>query len=154
MCKNRAGEPNDRSWAMPLVGATTYKLSMGGLPIEKLSGLHSPSMQGPSASHPDISAADSDSPASRRSTSERHDERPLVTRAPTDSLPPSPHNVRPFPLLKPPNPTARPIASHFNLHNLLPKRSSRNDGSETDEEDHKNEKDAIAPTPIVGLLRL
>lgn len=122
---------------------------------EETNRLHSSSMPRPSASLPDISAIYSGSQGLRRSTSERHNERSLVTQAPSNALPPPlpTQPARVFPRMKPPKSTNRPIASHFKFQNLFPKRSGRDDGCGADGEQlRKTKGDPIIPTPpVVGL---
>ena len=134
--------------------------------LEELSQPCVPSLPGPSTSLPDVSTEQSYriSQAIRRSTSERTKKLSSTSRTsntrppplPTRSTPPSPQNVRPFPLLKPSNPTARPIASHFNLHNLLPKRPGRDDKAGINgEKPQKAKKESPVPVPLsVGLYPL
>ena len=110
----------------------------------------------PSASLPDISAAFSGITTVRRSMSERRKERPLTIQttpsAPPSSFPvqlaaPKPNNPRVFPRPKPSNST---LASHFKLHNLFPKLSNRDDGSETDgEQPRKTRKGSIIPASLI-----
>jgi len=128
--------------------------------LEELSQLNVSSLPGPSTSLPDISTEQSyrSSQAIRRSTSERTKKLSSASRTssntrppplPTRSTPPSPQNVRPFPLLKPSNPTARPIASHFNLHNLLQKRPSRDGRAGTaGEQPRKTKKESPIPVSL------
>lgn len=122
------------------------------------------SIPGPSTSLTDISSERSRSSfQTRRSVSERSKKLSLTSRTsstlppplPIRSTPSNPENVRPFPLLKPKNSnsTVRPIASHFSLHSLLPKRSGRDDGAGADGDlSRKNKKESPVPVPLsVGL---
>lgn len=126
--------------------------------LEELSQPWIPSPPGPSTSLPDISTESyCSSQIIRRSTSERTKRLSSTSRTssnarppplPTRSTPPSPENVRPFPLLKPSNRTARPITNHFNLQNLLPKRPSRDGRAGTDgERPRKTKKEPPVPMP-------
>ena len=131
----------------PLSAATSSDSS------DDLSQPYTPSIPGPSTSLPDISI-DQGYPISqvvRRSTSERSEKRPSAGRATSKTLPPplpirqTPSNVRPFPMLKPSNPTNRPI---LNLHNLLPKRAGTVGGLP-----RKTKKESTAPVSLsVGLV--
>lgn len=87
----------------------------------------------------------SERPHRRQSTSPTTSRPPLSTRSKSRSIPSSPENVRPFPMLKPRKSATRPIASHFRLHNLLPKRPGRDDGARTDGE--RNRKQRSVPVP-------
>ena len=129
---------------------------------EGLSQAYAPSIPGPSTSLSDISTEQSYSGSKviRGPTSERHTNRSRGSPT-TSTLPPplsirsrrsNPENVRPFPLLKPSNPTARPISSHFKLHNLLQKRSGRDGGARTNSEQPRKNKES--PVPIIGLYPL
>ncbi|KAF9644594.1 hypothetical protein BDM02DRAFT_3121636 [Thelephora ganbajun] len=127
---------------------------------EELSQPYVPSIPGPSTSLPDISAeyGYSNSQMIRRSTSERHKKRPPAGPATSNMLPPplpihptpsKPDYSRAFPRPRTSNSTVRHSPSHFNLHNLLPKRSGRDDGAGTDgEQPRKPKKDSTAPVSL------
>ena len=120
---------------------------------EELSHSHVSSAPRPSTSLPDIPSSYSNFQGVRRSTSERYGARPLGS---PDTLPP------PLPTLPTlPNPRVfprpvRPITSHFKLHNLLSKRSGRDDGGETDDSDQprKSKKGSPGSTSLLVSLRL
>jgi len=127
---------------------------------EELGQPYSPSIQGHSTALSDTPTGQNYpiSQMSRRSSSDRHSARSSVgsTKRYNRSTPPSPQNTRPFPLLKPKpsSPTVRPIASHFNLQNLLSKRSGRNDGTgKIGGRPRKNE-DSPVPVPSGEGTRL
>ena len=119
---------------------------------DELGQLYSPCSQGPCSSLPDTAAEQSSptSPVIRRSISNRSSGRRSTGssgRRSNRSTPPSPQNTRPFPLLKPSNPKVRPLASRFDLHNLLSKRSGRADGAGKGGGHPKNKKDPHVPAP-------
>lgn len=103
----------------------------------------------PSTSLPDIAASYSSFQTIRRSISERRKPQPPVSQAtsntypppvPTLPPPPTPDYSRVFPRPKAPKAKARPTAGRFEFRNLLSKRSGRQDGAETDEEQSKKPK--------------
>lgn len=117
----------------------------------ELSRLSVSPVPGPSTSLPDIFTGQG-SPSSqiRRSTSEKAGNQPTSnTRSPPRPTPPTPNYSRAFPRPKPPKTsktTSRPIrANPFNLHNLLPKRSGRDDGVGTDGEQPRKNKEIVLP---------
>ena len=121
------------------------------------------SVPGPSTSLPDIFAGQgpSSSQMIRRSTSERAKNQPPVTQSPSDTLPPplpvcpTPDYSRAFPRprrQKTSNTTLLPISTHFNLNNLFPKRSGRDDGTGTDVEQPRKNKETVSPVSSRAVL--
>jgi hypothetical protein len=151
---------------METAGNDSPSSSTSSYSLEELSQPYTPSLPGPSTSLQDVSTEHScrSSQVIRRSTSERTKKLSLASRTssngrppplPTRSTPPSPQNVRPFPLLKPPKPKNRPGATHFNFQNLLPKRPGRDNRAGTDGEPRKTKKEPPAPVPLsIGLYPL
>lgn len=112
------------------------------------------STQGPSTSLPDVLTGRGSSQMIRRSTSDKVKRSPV---SPTTSntlpsppsnrpTPPTPDYSRVFPRPKPPKSAVRPATSHFNLHNLLQKRSGRDDKAGTDGEQSRKNKKETAPS--------
>jgi len=128
---------------------------------EELSLLSTSSVRRPSGSLSEISIGQSYSGA-RSSTSESPKELTSGSQASSNAFPRHsnrrtlPPNTRPFPLLKPSNPKLRSKTSHFNLHNLLAKRSGNDGGAGTDgEQPSVNKKESSLPVSSnVGLYPL
>jgi hypothetical protein len=127
---------------------------------EELNQLSPPLFSGPSTSQPNVSTEQGPggSQVIRRSISERTKKRPSTNQSNSTTPPPplptqSPSNPRPapapWPRPRPTNNTSRP----FKLHNLLQKRSGRDEGAGTDgEQSRKNKKEPAVPVPSNGGL--
>ena len=128
---------------------------------EELSQPYVPFAPRPSTSLPDISASYSNFQIVRRSTSERRKTQPPASQTantfpppiPTRPPPPTPDHSRVFPRPRVSNNTVRPAGGYFKLRDLLPKRSGREDGAETDGERlRKTKKESlISRSLFVGL---
>ena len=124
---------------------------------------HVPHGPRPSTSLPDIAASYSSFQTIRRSISERRKTQPPASSQttpdtfppplPTQPIPPNTDLSRVFPRPRASKPTTRPIGGHFKLHKLLPKRSVREDGADTDaDQPRKNKKESLVSASLfVGL---